>query len=124
MDHALLIAILAGLGGMIGWGFADFFAKKTIDRIGDIPSLVWAHVFGTSIFILIAAFSFAITGHAMHLPGEPNRDHSVAPWADRRPDGCGRRGAPADWVRLGPAKLRRADTVACRSFSFDCAIGI
>lgn len=43
MDDGLTIAIIAGLGGMLGWGFADFFAKKTIDVIGDIASLVWAH---------------------------------------------------------------------------------
>ena len=29
-------------GGMFGWGLADFFAKKTIDKIGDIQTLAWA----------------------------------------------------------------------------------
>lgn len=53
--NALLIAIGAGLGGMLGWGLADFFAKKTIDDIGDIQSLTWAHIFGTGMFILLAA---------------------------------------------------------------------
>jgi len=33
MQTELLIAIIAGLGGMFGWGLADFFAKKTIDSI-------------------------------------------------------------------------------------------
>jgi drug/metabolite transporter (DMT)-like permease len=50
----LFIAIGAGLGGMLGWGVADFFAKKTIDRIGDTSSLVWSHLFGTLLFIGIA----------------------------------------------------------------------
>jgi drug/metabolite transporter (DMT)-like permease len=50
----LFIAIGAGLGGMLGWGVADFFAKKTIDRIGDISSLVWSHLFGTLLFIVVA----------------------------------------------------------------------
>jgi drug/metabolite transporter (DMT)-like permease len=54
MNSTLFIAIFAGLGGMLGWGLADLFAKKTIDEIGDIPSLVWAHIFGT-ILILTAA---------------------------------------------------------------------
>ncbi len=54
MDRELLIAVIAGLGGMLGWGLADFFAKKTIDQIGDIATLVWAHLFGAIIFILIA----------------------------------------------------------------------
>ncbi len=39
---------------MLGWGLADFFAKKTIDRIGDVTTLFWGHVFGTLIFALIA----------------------------------------------------------------------
>ncbi len=42
----LAIAILAGLGGMFGWGLADFFAKKTIDRIGDITTLFWSQFIG------------------------------------------------------------------------------
>ena len=62
MNNPLLIALLGGLGGMIGWGSADFFAKKTIDRIGPIRSLVWAHIFGTA--ILLAAFlAQLVTGH-------------------------------------------------------------
>jgi drug/metabolite transporter (DMT)-like permease len=52
----LVIALLAGLGGMIGWGLADFFAKKTIDQIGDILTLVWGHIFGTIILIIFAAY--------------------------------------------------------------------
>jgi uncharacterized membrane protein len=46
MDNALFIAILAGLGGMVGWGAADFFAKKTIDNIGDLRTLFWAQLIG------------------------------------------------------------------------------
>lgn len=52
MSTGLLIAVVAGLGGMFGWGFADFFAKITIDRIGAVASLVWAHIFGTLILTL------------------------------------------------------------------------
>jgi drug/metabolite transporter (DMT)-like permease len=50
----LAIAVIAGLGGMLGWGIADFFAKKTIDELGDMVSLVWAHVFGLAVFLLLA----------------------------------------------------------------------
>lgn len=50
----LLVAVLAGLGGMLGWGLADFFAKKTIDQIGDTVTLAWAHVFGTIVLIMFA----------------------------------------------------------------------
>jgi drug/metabolite transporter (DMT)-like permease len=50
---SILIATVAGLGGMFGWGLADFFAKKTIDQIGDVVSLTWGHIFGTIIIILL-----------------------------------------------------------------------
>ncbi|HSW80341.1 MAG TPA: EamA family transporter [Candidatus Saccharimonadales bacterium] len=59
MSNSITIAIIAGLGGMLGWGFADFFAKKTIDKIGDVASLLWAHTLAASvlsayiIFVLI-----------------------------------------------------------------------
>ncbi len=56
MQNELLIAVFAGLGGMLGWGLADFFAKITIDEIGDIASLAWAHIFGT-IILSLAVFS-------------------------------------------------------------------
>src|SRR5712692_11710616 len=54
MQHDLVIAVIAGLGGMLGWGLADFFAKKTIDEVGHVVSLVWAHVFGTLILCAVA----------------------------------------------------------------------
>ncbi len=41
-----MIAIVAGLGSMVGWGSADFFAKKTIDIIGDLKTLFWAQLIG------------------------------------------------------------------------------
>ena len=63
MDKTLLTAGLAGLGGMFGWGFADFFAKKTIDEIGDVTSLVLAHLFGTAGFLLIV-LAHAVSKHA------------------------------------------------------------
>lgn len=40
------IAILSGLGGMIGWGFSDFFAKKTMNQLGDVVTLFWGQLFG------------------------------------------------------------------------------
>lgn len=49
----LLIATVAGLAGMFGWGFADFFAKKTIDKVGDMATLAWAHIYGV---VLLASF--------------------------------------------------------------------
>lgn len=68
MPSELLIAILAGLGGMLGWGLADFFAKKTIDRVGDVVSLAWGHVFGTAALLIIALYQFGIRGEKVPLP--------------------------------------------------------
>ena len=56
MYSQLTIASLAGLGGMLGWGLADFFAKKTIDKIGDIETLFWSQFIG--IFPLLLLFLF------------------------------------------------------------------
>lgn len=64
----LVIAVGAGLTGMLGWGFADFFAKKTIDRVGDLVTLAWAHIYGV---VLICSLLYARTmvGHeALVLP--------------------------------------------------------
>lgn len=54
MHSSLAIALVAGLGGMIGWGTADFFAKKTIDQIGDITTLFWQQLLG--VIPLLAVF--------------------------------------------------------------------
>ena len=56
----LAIAVIAGLGGMLGWGIADFLAKKTIDELGDVVSLVWAHVFGFAVFVVLAVVSMVM----------------------------------------------------------------
>jgi drug/metabolite transporter (DMT)-like permease len=64
----LAIAILAGLGGMLGWGFADFFAKKTIDQLGDVVTLVWGHIFGTILICLIALYELVSNVHPLELP--------------------------------------------------------
>jgi uncharacterized membrane protein len=58
MNSELIIAVIAGLGGMLGWGLADFFAKKTIDEIGDIVTLVWGHIFGSVALSIIALYQF------------------------------------------------------------------
>ena len=71
MEQELLIAIATGLGGMLGWGFADFFAKKTIDKVGSIISLVWAHLFGTSIFVIIVILQFIVFGKLISIPNDP-----------------------------------------------------
>lgn len=47
-----LIAFIAGLSGMLGWGISDFFAKKTIDKIGDLKTLIGSQLIG-GFFLLI-----------------------------------------------------------------------
>ena len=68
MSSELLVAILAGLGGMLGWGFADFCAKKTMDVVGDIASLAWGHVFGTLALVALALYQLAAHGHQLEIP--------------------------------------------------------
>lgn len=66
MQQQLIVAVLAGLGGMIGWGLADFFAKKTIDKIGDIASLGWGHVCGTIAFFALLGYQL-FNGKTLHI---------------------------------------------------------
>lgn len=65
MQNELFIALLAGLGGMVGWGLADLFAKKTIDEIGDVVSLAWGHIFGTLSLLLIAIYQIGINDYQL-----------------------------------------------------------
>lgn len=68
MEQNLLIALGAGLGGMLGWGFADFFAKKTIDEIGATASLVWGHIFGVLALAVIALYQFVAFQKIIFIP--------------------------------------------------------
>jgi drug/metabolite transporter (DMT)-like permease len=64
VDSLFPIAVAAGIGGMLGWGLADFFAKKTIDEIGDVATLVLAHLFGTAVFFGLILFRASL--HGLH----------------------------------------------------------
>lgn len=68
MNNPVLIAVLAGLGGMLGWGLADLFAKKAIDRIGDITTLVVAHFFGAGFLALVTLYKVLILQQPIHFP--------------------------------------------------------
>jgi drug/metabolite transporter (DMT)-like permease len=72
MPHELLIAIIAGLGGMLGWGFSEFAAKKSVDSIGTISSLVWAHVFGTIILFALLFSKLFIVHAPVIFPTHPS----------------------------------------------------
>jgi drug/metabolite transporter (DMT)-like permease len=67
MSNEIMIAVLAGLAGMLGWGFADFFAKKTIDSVGDLVTLAWAHIYGV-VFISSLALISARANNNLELP--------------------------------------------------------
>lgn len=72
MEHGLIIAVLAGLGGMFGWGFADFFAKKTIDIVGDVATLAWAHIYGTVILLTFLVTSSISGSQKLNIPNDTN----------------------------------------------------
>lgn len=58
----VLISILAGLGGMFGWGISDFFANQTTDRIGHSKTFFWSQMVGLiflSIIVILVSPSFA-----------------------------------------------------------------
>lgn len=67
MHSGVSTAIFAGLLVMFGWGLADFFAKKTIDAIGDVVSLVWAHICGSLALGFLIGY-FWLTGRQFVLP--------------------------------------------------------
>lgn len=68
MHPMLFIAVLAGLGGMLGWGFGDFFAKTSVDNLGPLRSLVWAHAFGSLLFIAAALGQIVVLRQVLPLP--------------------------------------------------------
>jgi drug/metabolite transporter (DMT)-like permease len=68
--HELAIALAAGFLGMLGWGLADFFAKKTIDEVGDVVTLAWAHVFGTLVFFGVIFYQFIANEKVIFIPND------------------------------------------------------
>lgn len=47
-----LVSILAGLGGMFGWGTSDFFANLASDKVGHFRTFFWSQIAGISLFLL------------------------------------------------------------------------
>jgi drug/metabolite transporter (DMT)-like permease len=56
-NDSVAVAVLAGLGGMVGWGVADFLGKWTIDRIGALPTLFWSQLIGVGPAVAFLAAS-------------------------------------------------------------------
>lgn len=53
---------------MLGWGLADFFAKKTIDEVGDVVTLAWAHVFGTAVLLIVMLYQVILHQQSTRIP--------------------------------------------------------
>ena len=60
MVTELQIAIISGLFSMMSWGFADFFAKKTVDKIDDLRTLFWSQIFGMIPVFVYWFFNFEL----------------------------------------------------------------
>ncbi|WKZ30006.1 MAG: DMT family transporter [Candidatus Dojkabacteria bacterium] len=60
-----LLSILAGLGGMFGWGTSDFLANNSSEKIGHSKTFFWSQVAGFVTIIAVAIFM----APNLHLPG-------------------------------------------------------
>jgi drug/metabolite transporter (DMT)-like permease len=72
MQREMLVAIGAGLGGMLGWGFSEFGTKKSVDRTGALYSLVWAHVLGTLLLFGVLFLRTFVVNASVILPSGPS----------------------------------------------------
>lgn len=57
MSNAFL-SVIAGLGGMFGWGTSDFFANSSSEKIGHLKTFFWSQCVGL-IFVLLLLLFFA-----------------------------------------------------------------
>jgi transporter family protein len=55
---AVMQSILAGLGGMVGWGLYDFFGGLFSKRIGNFKTFFWSQLAGL-VFATLLFFAFA-----------------------------------------------------------------
>jgi drug/metabolite transporter (DMT)-like permease len=76
MNSTIVLATIAGLCGMLGWGFGDFFAKKTIDIVGDMATLAWAHMVGLVILLLLCAGKLIVSS-SMQFGALPHRPADI-----------------------------------------------
>jgi len=68
----ILLAIITGLIAMLAWGIGDFFAKKSIDDIGEYATLFWGHIYGCGFFLAIL-YDRVVKNHAKcRYPENPN----------------------------------------------------
>ena len=56
-----IISLLSGLGGMFGWGIADFFAGVYSKKIGPYKTIFWSQLTGLfSVLGLLSVFTFSL----------------------------------------------------------------
>ena len=63
MDRTVL-SIVAGLGGMFGWGTSDFLASGTSEAVGHTRAFFWSQVAGLvliALLLLVLAPNFSLT---------------------------------------------------------------
>jgi drug/metabolite transporter (DMT)-like permease len=65
MNNELLFAVIGGVGAMLGWGISDFFAKKTVDKIGETVALFWMQALGIIPLFLFFLFNFDVSGFSV-----------------------------------------------------------
>ena len=53
MDR-VLTSILAGIGGMVGWGTSDFLANNASEKIGHSRTFLWSQIAGVTFIALLA----------------------------------------------------------------------
>lgn len=54
MTSGVSLAILTGLGGMLAWGCADFFAKKSLEKVNEFTLTFWVQLVGLVPVLLVA----------------------------------------------------------------------
>lgn len=54
------IAIFTGLSAMVSWGLADFFTKKTVDKIDALRTQFWSQIFGLIPMLTYLLFDFEL----------------------------------------------------------------
>jgi len=61
MNVELIFAALGGLGAMLGWGISDYFAKKSVDKVGHSVAIFWMQALGIIPLFIFFLFSLDIT---------------------------------------------------------------
>jgi len=50
------MSVIAGLGGMFGWGVSDFFANLSSEKIGHFKTFFWSQLAGILLTLLLIPF--------------------------------------------------------------------